>query len=246
MYRSVTTLLELLSYLSGANVVAFDFETAPDALYRNYDKAALDPHQAHVAGISFSVAEDNAVYLPLAHRSGGNAIDQEGIWDWLAEEFFQNASIVKVAHNLAFEASFLYARDIVVQEPCYDTIAAAQLVYKNEGEFRGLGDSGLKKLAQEYFNASLPSFADTVGSRHFDELDPTAETTIRYACSDSDYTLRLYYMLNNWFDRFLPKHRYVVEHIESLMCYHFSCYESLNLSIIRTGGNEYNETKKGI
>jgi len=25
----------------------------------------------------------------------------------------------------------------------------------------------------------------------------------------------LYHLLNNWFDRFLPKHRYVVEHIES-------------------------------
>ena len=215
MYKSITTLLELLSYLNNAKVVAFDFETAPDTLYRNYDKAALDPHQAHIAGISFSVAEGDAIYLPLAHRSGANAIDQEDIWDWLTEEFFQSTSIVKVAHNLAFEASFLYARDIVVQEPCYDTIAAAQLIYKNEGEFRGLGDCGLKKLANEYFNAPLPSFSDTVGNRHFDELNPAAETTIRYACSDSDYTLRLYYMLNNWFDRFLPKHRYVVEHIES-------------------------------
>jgi len=127
VYKPIMTLLELQSFLTDAEVVAFDFETAPDALYRNYDKAALDPHQAHIVGISFSVAEGDAVYLPLAHRSGENAADQVEIWAWLTENLFQSNSIVKVAHNLAFEASFLYARGIVLQEPCYDTIAAAQL-----------------------------------------------------------------------------------------------------------------------
>jgi len=185
-YKSVTTPLELRDYLSNVKIAAFDFEAAPDALFRNYEKAALDPHQAHIVGISFSAAEGDAVYLPLAHRSGENAIDQEKIWMWLAENFFQSSSIVKVAHNLAFEASFLYARGIVLQEPCYDTIAAAQLIYKNETEFRGLGDCGLKKLAEEFFDAKLPSFSDTVGSRHFDELNSAAETTVSYACSDAD------------------------------------------------------------
>jgi len=215
MYKSITTLLELQSYLTGAKVIAFDFETAPDVMYRNYEKAALDPHQAHIAGISFSVAEDNAIYLPLEHHFGENAAEQDKIWTWLTEKLFQNRTVVKVAHNLAFEASFLYAHGIVFQEPCYDTIAAAQLISNNESEFRGLGDCGLKKLAEEYFNVKLPSFTETVGSRHFDELDPADEATIRYACSDADYTLRLYYLLNGWFDRFLPAHQYVVEKIES-------------------------------
>lgn len=33
--------------------------------------------------------------------------------------------------------------------------------------------------------------------------------------ADSDYTLRLYFKFNNWFDRFLPRHRVVVEELES-------------------------------
>lgn len=98
-----------------------------------------------------------------------------------------NSNITKIVHNLAFESQFLYARDIVVQEPCYDTIAAAQLIYKNEKEFRTLGDCGLKTLAKELFNEQLPSYEDTVGNKHFDELDPQDEKTIRYACADSDY-----------------------------------------------------------
>lgn len=214
MYKPIYTLQQLQTYLSDAPLVAFDFETAPDEKYRNEDKAALDAHKSHIVGISFSVAEGSGVYLPIAHRVGQNAEGLTEIWAWLAG-FFTGASVTKIAHNLAFESQFLYARSIVVQAPCYDTIAAAQLVYKNDKEFRTLGDCGLKTLVSEYFHEQLPSYSDTVGGLHFDELDPQSEKTVRYACADSDYALRLYHLLNGWFDRFLPKHRYVAEKIES-------------------------------
>lgn len=214
MYTTIYTLEELQNYLATASVVAFDFETAPNEKYRNEDKAALDAHKSQIAGISFSVAEGSGVYLPIAHRNGKNATDIPLIWDWLAG-FFADSTVTKVAHNLAFESQFLYARSIVVQEPCYDTIAAAQLVYKNEKEFRSLGDCGLKTLVPEYFHEPLPSYADTVGRLHFDDLDPQSEKTVRYACADADYALRLYHLLNGWFDRFLPKHRFIVEKVES-------------------------------
>lgn len=214
LYKPIYTLKELQTYLSDAPIVAFDFETAPDEKYRNEDKAALDVHKSHIVGISFSVAEGSGVYLPIAHILGQNAEGLTEIWAWLAG-FFTGVSVTKIAHNLAFESQFLYAQGIVIQEPCYDTIAAAQLVYKNEKELRSLGDCGLKTLVPEYFHEQLPSYSDTVGGLHFDKLDPQSEKTVRYACADSDYALRLYHLLNGWFDRFLPKHRYVVEKIES-------------------------------
>ena len=157
IYKSINTLKDLQNYLSGASIVAFDFETAPDKKYRNEDKAALDAHKSHIVGISFSVAEGSGVYLPIAHKVGQNADGLTEIWAWL-KDFFTSASVTKIAHNLAFESQFLYARGIVVQEPCYDTIAAAQLVYKNEKEFRSLGDCGLKTLVPEYFQEQLPTY----------------------------------------------------------------------------------------
>lgn len=214
-YKPTSILQELQNYLSGASVVAFDFETAPDDKYRNEDRATLDAHKSHIIGISFSVAKGDGIYLPLVHRIGENAADQGIIWDWLKLNFFMTPNITKIAHNLAFESAFLYAKGIIIQEPVYDTIAAAQLVYKNEKEFRSLGDCGLKTLVPEYFGEPLPTYTETVGNLHFDELDPQAEKTIRYACADSDYALRLYHLFNNWFDRFLPKHRYIVEKVES-------------------------------
>lgn len=214
MYRPILSLEKLQIYLAAASVVAFDFETAPDEKYRNEDKAALDAHKSHIVGISFSAAEGSGVYLPITHRRGQNADGLTEIWAWLAE-FFTSTSVTKVAHNLAFESQFLYARGIVIQKPVYDTIAAAQLVYKNEKEFRSLGDCGLKTLVPEYFHEPLPSYSETVGGLHFDELDPQSEKIVRYACADADYALRLYHLLNSWFDRFLPKHRFIVEKVES-------------------------------
>jgi DNA polymerase-1 len=113
-------------------VVAFDFETAPDVQWRNEQKAALDPHKAHIVGVSFSVEEGSALYVPMEHYSGENAW-RPGIWAFL-REFAANPNIIKVAHNLAFESAFLYAQDIVIQPPVYDTIAAAQLTLKSRTE----------------------------------------------------------------------------------------------------------------
>jgi DNA polymerase-1 len=214
MYRAVTEAGEVRKYLSRTPVIAFDFETAPDEQYRNEERAALDPHKSHIVGISFSVTEDSGIYVPLTHRIGQNDADQAKLWAYLAE-LFANPAVIKVAHNLAFESMFLYAGGIVVQEPVYDTIAASQLTLKGNYAFRSLGDSGLKTLVPELLKVELPSFSEVTAGRLFDELDPSDAKTIRYACADSDYTLRLYHLFNDWFDRWLPKHRFIVEQIES-------------------------------
>jgi DNA polymerase-1 len=63
-YKCVTDLTELREYLDKARLVAFDFETAPREEYRRDEKAALDAHKADIAGVSFSVSEGTAVYVP--------------------------------------------------------------------------------------------------------------------------------------------------------------------------------------
>ena len=80
-YRCETNLQEIEKYLRGAGVVAFDFETAPLPAYREDGKAALDAHRSHIVGVSLSVAEGSAVYVPLRHLRGPNA-DPEQIIPW--------------------------------------------------------------------------------------------------------------------------------------------------------------------
>lgn len=213
-YRCETNLQEIEKYLRGAGVVAFDFETAPLPAYRDDNKAALDAHRSHIVGVSLSVAEGSAVYVPLRHLRGPNA-DPEQIIPFLRGALWMNPAVVKIAHNLSFEAMFLYALGVVVQPPCYDTIAAAQMTLKTTFEFRALSDSGLKKLVPELLGDELPTFEDATEGRFFDELASDDPDTVRYACADSDYALRLYRRFNEWFDAYLPRHRWIVENIES-------------------------------
>ena len=215
IYKCLTSISAIKAFLDNYKPVAFDFETAPDEPYRREEKAALDAHKSHIVGISFSVSEGESIYVPLIHNSGDNADNQEELWSFLKATVFENKNRVKIAHNLAFEAMFLYAKDIIVQPPCYDTIAAAQLTLKAPYEFRTLHDSGLKLLALQFYGADMPSFEKVTNGRHFDEMNPQDYETIRYACADSDYTLRLYYRFNAWFDNYLPQHRVIVEQLES-------------------------------
>jgi len=213
-YRCETDLRKIEQYLHKADVVAFDFETAPLPAYRDDGKAALDAHRSHIVGVSLSVAEGSAVYVPLRHLRGPNA-DPVQIIPFLRDALWMNRAVVKIAHNLSFEAMFLYALGVVVQPPCYDTIAAAQMTLKTTFEFRALSDSGLKKLVPELLGDELPTFEDVTEGRFFDELASDDPDTVRYACADSDYALRLYRRFNEWFDAYLPRHRWIVENIES-------------------------------
>ncbi len=212
-YKCVTTMDGIKDYIGGSRIVAFDFETAPDDPYREEDKAALDPARAHIAGCSFSVKEGTGIYVPIAHRVGTN-IDRDTFFAFLTA-FLMNTTTIKIAHNIAFESSMAYARGIVIQVPVYDTICASQMSLKSIYEFRKLNESGLKRLAEELFGEPLPSFSSVTDGKHFDELDAQDEETVRYGSADSDFALRLYHKFNDWFDRFLPKHRYTVEEIES-------------------------------
>ncbi len=213
-YITIRSVQEIETYLCGASVVAFDFETSAKDKYRCEEYSALDPHKSDITGISLSVKKGTARYIPLRHRTKDNA-DLSVIMSYLTNRLFKNKGIVKVAHNLAFEAMFLYKYGIVIQEPVYDTIAAAQLTLKSDYEFRTLKDSGLKTLVPYLYHVELPTFEEVTQGKYFDELDPDDWATCRYACADSDWALQLYYTFNNWFDNNLPRHRWICENIES-------------------------------
>lgn len=212
-YKCVTTIQGILDYLGDAKVVAFDYETSPDEPYRKQEKAALDPAKSHIVGCSFSVKERTGIYVPIKHLIGTNINSKE--FFMFLQQFLADRSLTKVAHNISFESMFSYHLGSVILLPVYDTIAAAQMTLKNRYEFRKLFECGLKKLVADLCKEPLPSFSDVTDGKHFDELDAQDEETVRYGAADSDFSLRLYNLFNGWFDKYLPKHRWIVENIES-------------------------------
>ncbi len=212
-YRCVTDIQEIRRYLSDAGVYAFDIETAPYPMYAHEERAALDPHKGFICGISFSVCPGDAIYVPIRHTAGCNANEHDVAR--LMRTIMQGNDR-KIAHNLAFESSFFYGQwGIVIQPPVYDTILASLLTFKSGRQYRGLSDSGLKRLAKELFAYDMPTYESTVLGGNFADLDPRNAATINYACGDSDYTLRLYHLFNDWFRRHIPRHIYIAASVES-------------------------------
>jgi len=114
-YNCVTTIEGINEYIADGLLVVFDFETAPDDVFRKEDKAALDPVKAHIVGCSFSIKEGTGIYVPVAHRSGTNM--DKAVFSAFLTDFLTDTSITKIAHNIAFESSMVYVRGIVIQAP---------------------------------------------------------------------------------------------------------------------------------
>lgn len=215
-YRLVTTIDGVKRYIGDNCDVAYDLESAPDDQYRGEERAALDPAKAHIVGCSFSVRPGTGIFVPIALHPFYCGVDKDEFAAFI-RELMMNPRITKIAHNLAFESAMLYKEfGIVVQEPVYDTICAAQMTLKGDYTFRKLGECGLKQLAHELFKVGLPTFEETTEGKHFDELAPSDEKTLRYAAADADFALRLYYKFNEWFiENNMPAHRRIVEEVES-------------------------------
>ena len=213
-YKLALNKEKIARYIENFKLLALDIETSPLPQYRNDEKSALDAHKSTITGMSFSVSKGSGIYVPFHHKVGLNA-DFVDIWEWIKENILMNENLTLVIHNAAFETMFFYALGCVPQCKVYDTLAAAQMTLKTQTEFRKLADSGLKKLVPELLNIELPSFKDVTQGVYFDMLDSESFETIRYACADSDYALQLYYLFNKWFDENMPKHRFIVEQIES-------------------------------
>mgnify|MGYP001088816481 CR=1 FL=1 len=213
-YKLALNKEEIAKYIENFKLLALDIETSPLSQYRNDEKSALDAHKSTITGMSFSVSKGSGIYVPFHHKVGVNA-DFVDTWGWIKQNILMNENLTVVIHNAAFETMFFYALGCIPQCKIYDTLAAAQMTLKNEAEFRKLSDSGLKKLAPELLGIELPSFEDVTDGKFFDELSSEDFETIRYACADSDYALQLYHLFNKWFDENMPKHRLIVEQIES-------------------------------
>ena len=240
-YRLALNSQEIREYIGNHKLLALDIETSPFEKFRNDDKASLDAHKSSITGISFSVVEDTGIYVPFNHKVGRNA-DFVGTFDWIKRNILMNENLTVAIHNAAFETMFFYALGFVPKCKVYDTLSAAQMTLKTHTEFRKLNDCGLKKLVPELLKVELPTFESVTEGRFFDELSSEDFETVRYACADSDYALRLYHLFNNWFDKNLPKHRYIVENIESPTAVYVGLMKyngiPLDVELMRSKGEE--------
>ncbi len=172
-----TELQDLVAVLSSAKEFCFDTETT-----------SIDPMQAELVGISFSVKPHHAYYVPLGHLYLG-APKQIPLDQALAalKPVMENPEIGKVGQNIKYDLLVLGHYGISVKGISFDTMIASYLL--NPGKT----SHGLDAIALEYLNYKTMTYAEVTGAGKkqigFSAVD--VKTATRYSGEDADITLRL-------------------------------------------------------
>lgn len=183
-YRAVVKADELddmLATLSRAPELSLDTETT-----------ALDPMQAELVGLSFSVEPNTAYYLPLGHTYPGvpQQLPRKQTLEKL-KMLLENPQVRKIGQNLKYDVLVLRRAGIEVRGISFDTMIASYLLNPSKASH------GLDALALEYLNYRTMTYAEVTGTGKkqigFNAVDITTAT--RYSGEDADITLRLKMLL---------------------------------------------------
>jgi DNA polymerase-1 len=166
--------------LEAAELAAFDTETT-----------SLDPMQARLVGMSFSVLAGRAAYLPLAHNYAG-APNQLGVERALAilKPWLESEKHKKVGQNIKYDQHVLANHGIALRGIAHDTLLES---YVLESHARHDMDSlasrhlGLKTLTYDEVTGT------GVGRIPFEQVDVARAAA--YAAEDADLTLRIHHAL---------------------------------------------------
>ena len=194
-YEIVRSLERLNAWVARARdrgVVALDTQTN-----------SLDPMQATLCGFSLAVAPNEACYVPLAHRQGGDG-GGDGLFagpiapDQIEEPaalaamkpLLEDPGVLKVGQDLKYDLQIFALRDIELGP--YDDVMLMSYVLD-----AGRGSHGTDPLAQRYFDHAKIDFNEVTGSGKsrvgFDcvPIDKAAA----YAAESADMAWRLWYVL---------------------------------------------------
>lgn len=162
----------LLNNLLRQKAVCFDTETT-----------SLNELEAELIGMSFSYKKGLAYYIPI---SEDREEAQETIE--LFRPFFEAEDVLKIAHNLKYDAKVLQNYNIDVKGKIFDTMIAHYLLNPD-------GRHGMDYLSEMYLDYKPVSIESLIGKKGKNQLtlrEVDIETQTAYAAEDADVTFQLY------------------------------------------------------
>ncbi|MBI5179328.1 MAG: DNA polymerase I, partial [Nitrospinae bacterium] len=149
-YHAVLTLDELKTLaarLKEAKMIAVDTETT-----------STEPMLAELVGISLSMREGEAYYIPLAHDYEG-APEQIAKHDALKilKPLLENPHIEKCGQNVKYDLTVLANEGIALHPVSFDTMVADYLCAPEERRHN------LSHIAQKYLGMRMTEYADVAG-----------------------------------------------------------------------------------
>jgi DNA polymerase-1 len=166
-----------LEKLQAAELICLDTETT-----------SLDPMQAQLVGMSFSVETGEAAYLPLAHHYAG-APAQLDLHATLVrlQPLLEDAGKAKVGQNLKYDWHVLQNHGINLQGIAHDTLLQSYVLEAHERH-------DMDTLAARHLGEKTIKYEEVCGKGAgqigFDQV--AIEHASTYAAEDADITLRLH------------------------------------------------------
>ncbi|MCB5185340.1 DNA polymerase I [Methylobacillus gramineus] len=172
-----TALQTWLDKVSQAPLVCFDTETT-----------SLDPLNAKLVGMSFSVTAGEAAYLPLTHDYPG-APDQLPFAATLAriKPLLENPAIRKVGQNLKYDKHVLANHDIQLNGIAHDTLLQSYVLESHRTH-------GMDDLAMRHLGVKTITYEEIAGkgAKQVPFSQVALEQASDYAAEDADITLQLH------------------------------------------------------
>jgi len=182
-YKTVFTkkdLKEAVALLKGSEVFAIDTETTSES-----------PVNAMLVGISFSVKENEAYYIPVGHDYNGAAkqLDLKEVVEEL-KPVLEDSDIKKVGQNIKYDMTVFLRYGIELKGVVFDTMIASYLINPSEHSH------SLENIAAKFLNCKMMSFKEAAGTGAgalFSKAD--IDKASIYACEDADVTFSAYKVL---------------------------------------------------
>lgn len=180
-YQTILTQTDFdvwLEKLKAADLFAFDTETT-----------SLNYMDAELVGVSFSVSEGEAAYLPVAHDylDAPEQLDRAHVLTSL-KSLLENPEIKKVGQNLKYDKNILANYDINLQGIAFDTMLESYVL--NSVATR----HDMNSLAETYLGQTTIHFEDIAGkgAKQITFNQIPLDKAAPYAAEDADITLRLH------------------------------------------------------
>ena len=146
------------------------------------ETTSTSPIDAELVGLSFSVEEHKAFYVPVP----ANREEAQKIVD-IFKPLYENPDILKIGQNLKYDLEVLRNYDVHLQGPMWDTLIAHYLI---QPELR----HNMDYMAETYLHYQTVHIDELIGpkgkgQRSMRDLSPTL--VYEYACEDADITLQL-------------------------------------------------------
>ncbi len=155
------------------------------------ETTSVNPNEAELVGISFSVEPHKAFYLPV---SPDKRTDQKKLGQ--LKEVMQNNKIRKIGQNLKFDIRVLKTYNIHVEGELFDTMIAHYLLEPEQKH-------NLNDLSEKYLSYSPVRIEELIGEKgklQGNMRNIPVEKIKDYACEDADVTWQLYEILSRQLD----------------------------------------------